>query len=151
MPLDALLVRTSFTQSVLHPPCPDDLWNHCWHCAYHAIFYLDYYATRSDQEFTPPEPFGLSELEPDKMPARIYSKKELLIYLSYASAKCKLAVEAMTDDSLTAPCLFKRRNLTVAELFLYNMRQVQHHTGQLNLMISQHLGQAPRWVQSSHL
>lgn len=32
------------------------------------------------------------------------------------------------------------------ELLLYNMRHVQHHTGQLNLILRQKTGSAPRWV-----
>jgi uncharacterized damage-inducible protein DinB len=36
--------------------------------------------------------------------------------------------------------------MSVAELLLYNLRHVQHHAAQLNLMLRQTTGAAPRWV-----
>jgi DinB superfamily len=129
--------------------CPDEHWGACWYTAFHAIFYLDYYSTRSDKEFAPPAPFGLTELEPDLMPDRVYSKADLRTYLDYCRTKCHAAIEALTEQSLTTPCRFARRDATVAELFLYNMRHVQHHAGQLNLIVRQHSGEAPRWVSAN--
>jgi uncharacterized damage-inducible protein DinB len=32
------------------------------------------------------------------------------------------------------------------ELMLYSLRHVQHHTAQLNLILRQETGSAPRWV-----
>ena len=32
------------------------------------------------------------------------------------------------------------------ELFLYNLRHVQHHAAQLNLILRQTIDRAPRWV-----
>jgi hypothetical protein len=32
------------------------------------------------------------------------------------------------------------------ELFLYNLRHLQHHTAQLNLLLRQRTDSAPRWV-----
>ncbi|MBP6569035.1 MAG: hypothetical protein KA270_17810, partial [Saprospiraceae bacterium] len=34
----------------------------------------------------------------------------------------------------------------VLEILLYNMRHVQHHTGQLNLLLRQNVHQSPKWV-----
>jgi hypothetical protein len=34
----------------------------------------------------------------------------------------------------------------VAELFLYNLRHVQHGAAQLNLILRQAIDSAPRWV-----
>jgi hypothetical protein len=36
--------------------------------------------------------------------------------------------------------------MTFAESLLYNTRHVQHHAAQLNLILSQQTGSAPRWV-----
>jgi hypothetical protein len=35
---------------------------------------------------------------------------------------------------------------TLLELHLYNLRHVQHHAAQLNLLLRQTIGSAPRWV-----
>jgi uncharacterized damage-inducible protein DinB len=32
------------------------------------------------------------------------------------------------------------------EIALYNLRHVQHHTGQINLLLRQNTGNAPEWV-----
>jgi uncharacterized damage-inducible protein DinB len=34
----------------------------------------------------------------------------------------------------------------MVELLLYNMRHVQHHTAQINLILRQIIDSAPRWV-----
>jgi uncharacterized damage-inducible protein DinB len=40
--------------------------------------------------------------------------------------------------------------MSVAELYLYNMRHVQHHTAQLNLILRQRTSMAsPRWVSKA--
>jgi len=36
--------------------------------------------------------------------------------------------------------------LSFAELLLYNMRHVQHHAAQLNLILRQKVDSAPGWV-----
>jgi hypothetical protein len=52
----------------------------------------------------------------------------------------------MTDERSRERCAFPWLNLSIAELFLYNMRHVQHHAAQLNLMLRQTVDSAPRWV-----
>ena len=37
-------------------------------------------------------------------------------------------------------------NYPVLEILLYNMRHVQHHAAQLNLLLRQELDDAPDWV-----
>jgi hypothetical protein len=36
--------------------------------------------------------------------------------------------------------------MSVAELLLYNMRHVQEHASQLNMLLGQRIGSAPGWV-----
>ena len=76
--------------------CPDNLWgdrekhHEFWYVAYHTIFWLDYYMSSDRENFTPPSPFTMSEMDPEGLlPDRVYSKKELLDYLAYASEKSK--------------------------------------------------------------
>lgn len=54
----------------------------------------------------------------------------------------------MLENALLA---WKRRRFgsldgTALELLLYNMRHVQHHTAQLNLILRQETDSAPGWV-----
>jgi hypothetical protein len=118
-----------------------------WYVAYHTIFFLDYYLSDTSEGFAPPAPFSLSELDPEGVaPDRVYSKEELLGYLGHGRDKCRRTLAALTDEAAAAPCRFERRDMSVMELHLYNMRHVQHHAAQLNLLLRQTIDSAPGWV-----
>jgi hypothetical protein len=38
----------------------------------------------------------------------------------------------------------------VVEILLYNMRHVQNHAAQLNLLLQQEIDDAPRWVSQTN-
>ena len=60
--------------------------------------------------------------------------------------KCRLTIAALSEESTLQRCGFKWLNITIAELMLYNLRHVQHHVAQLNLLLRQNIGSAPHWV-----
>ena len=133
--------------------CPKEIWgkrlgiHEFWYMVYHTLFFLDYYLSESETGFAPPAPFTLGELDPaGVLPDRIYSQEELLTYLQHGRAKGRARVAALTEESAQRPCGFGGRKLTVIELHLYNMRHVQHHAAQLNLLLRQQINTAPRWV-----
>ena len=134
--------------------CPAELWGDgppaqaFWYVAYHALFWLDLYLSDAVAGFAPPAPFTLDELDPAGLvPARVYTKEELAAYLEHGRRKCAAVLDALTDETARRRCGFERLDLDVAGLHLYNLRHVQHHAAQLNLMLSQRTGSAPRWVQ----
>jgi hypothetical protein len=133
--------------------CPDELWGdrsrrpEFWYTVYHTLFFLDLYLSESVEGFAPPEPFTLDELDPaGVMPERVYTKDELRAYLEHGRAKCRAVIEAMTEERARRRCRFGRLEASVAEMMLDNMRHVQHHTAQLNLILRQVTDSAPRWV-----
>jgi hypothetical protein len=120
--------------------CPGELWSdrsqhpEFWYLVYHTLFFLDLYLSESLEGFAPPAPFTMDELDPaGLLPERPYTKDELRNYLGHGRKKCRATIEALTDE-------------TVAELLLYNMRHVQHHAAQLNLILRQRIDSAPGWV-----
>ncbi|MEO6229293.1 MAG: DinB family protein [Ferruginibacter sp.] len=130
--------------------CPDEHWdtgNRFWYIAYHTLFFLDYYLTMEPENFSPPAPFTLSEFE-DTMPEKVYSKNELLSYLQHCRIKCHQLITDLTAEKLTARWInvSGSMNYPVFELLLYNMRHVQHHAAQLNLLLRQEINEAPDWV-----
>ena len=133
--------------------CPDELWSdrsrqpELWYVAYHTLFWLDLYLSESMEEFAPPAPFTLDELDPGLMPERPYTKAELQSYLEHGRRKCRAAIEALTDERAGRNCGFEWVDVNGAELLLYNMRHVQHHAAQLNLLLRQTIDSAPRWVR----
>lgn len=141
--------------------CPDDLWHvrlsndrtlppefsEFWYVAYHTLFWLDLYLSGSLEGFAPPAPFTLAELDPaGVLPERPYTRDELLAYLEHGRRKCRSTIEALTDDQARRPCIFSWGELSFLELLLDNMRHVQEHGAQLNLILGQKIGFASRWV-----
>jgi len=80
------------------------------------------------------------------IPERPYTKDELQAYLEHSRKKCRARIEALTDEQARQRWVFGSVDLSVAELLLYNMRHVQHHAAQLNLILRQTTDSAPRWV-----
>jgi len=143
--------------------CPDGLWSDpstpgvagFWYVAYHTLFYLDLQLSGTvegfAQGFAPPAPFDLRELDPaGLLPERPYTKDELRTYLQHCRKKCRETIVALTEDQAHRSCRWGSLDLSFAELLLYNMRHVQHHAAQLNLLLRQNIDSAPPWVKRTH-
>ena len=133
--------------------CPEEVWNdrsrqpEFWYVVFHTLFFLDFYLSESAEAFTPPPPFTLSELDPSGiLPERPYTKDELHTYLKHGREKCRATLEGLTDDIAHQHRQFVSVKGSFLELLLYNMRHVQHHAAQLNLILRQTIDSAPRWV-----
>jgi uncharacterized damage-inducible protein DinB len=131
--------------------CPDSVWSSgqapraFWYLAFHVLFFLDLYLSEGESGFHPPPPFGLTEIE-DVLPERAYGKDELLSYVEHGRKKLDAVMAGMTEAWVTNPCPFPYRDMSNGELLLYNMRHVQHHAAQLNMLLRQTTDSAPRWV-----
>ncbi len=133
--------------------CPDDVWRDSsrrpefWYVAYHTLFFLDLYLSGSAEGFAPPPPFTLEELDPaGRRPERPFTKHELYAYLQHGREKGRTTINELTDDRAVDVCRFTWGEARFAELILYNMRHVQHHAAQLNLILRQTTDSAPAWV-----
>jgi hypothetical protein len=129
--------------------CPDKLWDSnsaFWYRAYHTLFYLDYYLSQEPDKFLPPSPFTLSEFEISGPPLRVYTKMELLDYLNHCRQKCHDLIADLTEEKAEQRWVNQYRNYSMLEILLYNMRHVQHHTAQLNLLLREKVNDAPAWV-----
>jgi uncharacterized damage-inducible protein DinB len=142
--------------------CPDEVWSDdkkpawkerdvvgYWYLAFHTIFWLDFYMSDPAELGDDPEasfkahpPFDEREFSYDGLlPERAYTRLELLTYLDYTWSKAKARLQAIDH---TSPSV--RKNLGAIELMLYNMRHIQHHAAQMNLVLRQKTGGAPGWV-----
>ena len=133
--------------------CPGSLWpghgrGAFWYLAFHVLFFLDLYLSPEDEDrFHPPPPFGRGELEDEVvLPERVYGKDELLGYLDHCRKRLDAVMAGMTEAWVENPCPFAYRAMSNGELLLYNMRHVQHHAAQLNMLLRQAGGSPPRWV-----
>lgn len=133
--------------------CPESLWddeNKFWYNAYHCLFFTDYDLTTEPGNFHPPEPYTLSEMDPSGiMPERTYTKAELISYIRHCREKFRKLISSKSHDIFTMRWNNKRRNHTMTEHLLHSMRHIQHHTGQLNMLLGKVDHNLPVWVSQT--
>ncbi len=83
------------------------------------------------------------------MPERPYTKDELQNYLELGREKCRALIASLTDESSGEHLAIGSFEGSRMELLLYNLRHVQHHAAQLNLILRQQIDSAPRWVRKT--
>ena len=148
--------------------CPEELWQQrgrFYLLTYHVTIFLDYYLSIPSKDFNPMLPYTLAESDSlpaesvdDVLPNRDYSKIELLTYIALAREKCrglilysqgdKLLGQWIQEDeiSMHGLCPSLVSNYSVLEILFYNLRHVQHHVAQLNIILRQTINKAPDWV-----
>jgi hypothetical protein len=130
--------------------CPDEVWtgkSMFWYKVFHTTFYLDYYLSYDPDSFAPPAPFTLSEFDPNgALPERAYSREELLGYIDFARKKCHDVCAGFTEENAKKRFINKSRDYSMLEMLVYNLRHVQHHVGQLNMVLRLETNSAPGWV-----
>jgi hypothetical protein len=140
---------------------PEEHWysdTRFFYIAYHSLVMLDYYLTIPyTGQFPLTLPFTFSEpgSQPegvlgDMVPDRIYTKSEMLIYLDTAREKCRIFIQDLTEEQMEQRWIEGLEefdmNYAVPEILFYNMRHVQHHAAQLNMLLRQKIDRAPGWV-----
>lgn len=143
--------------------CPDQLWQvrlwddpqlpraaEFWYIVYHTLFWLDLYLSGSVKGFMPPAPFTLDELDPAGIIPEIpFTKDELQNYLEHNRKKCQVTIEDLTSEKAEQRCSFPWGEVTFAALLLDNMRHVQEHVAQLNMILGQKISWSPRWITNA--
>ena len=118
--------------------CPPEHWENKianatfrW-VTYHTLFFVDFYLSPSEHQFMLRElhQHGGDERGPDLNPG--LSQQESVEYLTICHQKMLDTLAAETRESLEGESGFSYRQFSRGELHLYNIRHVQHHTGQLS-------------------
>lgn len=141
--------------------CPDDYLatnKRFYYLAYHCVMFLDYYLSIPPGDFSPILTFTIKDKDQrppesigDMIPDKIYSKQDLINYLSVSRLKCKKLIESLTDSEKLDIRFIEGNeegdmDYPILEILLYNLRHTQHHTGQLNLMMRQDLDKHTEWA-----
>jgi DinB superfamily len=133
--------------------CPEEYWDtdlSFWYTSYHCIFWTDYFLTTEPKNFAPPTPFTFSEFDPTgKKPDRTYTKRELLDYIEHCRQKAYKLISTLTTERLNERWINEYKNYSLLEILLYNLRHIQHHSAQLNLLLRQTINNAPTWVSQA--
>jgi len=131
--------------------CPDPLWadasysNPAWHVAYHTLYYTTLYLQPTAEDFDPQELFrddvrGLD----DSDPALALSKDEIFDYLAICLEQVD---QQITSLDLAGDSGFDWLPFNKLELQFYNIRHIQHHTGELSERIGAQGGADIKWVK----
>lgn len=138
--------------------CPDYLWDHpahknkFWHTAFHALFYTHLYLQSSEDDFIPwtKHESAYTSLGDDAPPddrvkhtREPYRKEDLLAYLELCREEVSKQV---TSVDLEAPSGFYWLPFNKLELQFYNIRHIQHHTGELYNRLESEQGLELDWV-----
>ena len=141
--------------------CPESLWldatypNRYWHVAYHAVFYTHLYLHTSEADFRPwkehrtdyqflgPRPWAPYEKVKIETP---FTREEVAEYGQICRAEVDARVRALDLD---APSGFHWLPFNKLELQFYNIRHLQHHTGQLADRLRKELNTGIDWVGSA--
>jgi hypothetical protein len=133
--------------------CPDEMWNatedrnRFWHVAYHTTFFTHLYLQDSREQFVPwekhrQEVVGLSS---DVGSIEPYNKEDVLAYVAF----CRRVVdEKVPALDLGAPSGFPWLQFDKLELQFYNVRHLQHHTGELMERLGTRAGVDVAWVSA---
>jgi hypothetical protein len=100
--------------------------------AYHTLFFVDCYLAPSEDAFRLRDlnVRGGDEREPTLSLG--LEKDDTLAYVAICRQKVRDVLAAETETTLAGPSGFSWRKCTRAELHVYNLRHLQHHTGQLS-------------------
>lgn len=134
--------------------CPDHLWTvalwddpddakygQFWYITYHTLSWLDLFLTSTYKDFRPPPPFVRGVL-----PEKPYTKDQICTYLNHCRRNCQSIIEGLTDEKARQVCIFEWMELSYFEMQLYNMRHVQEHAAQLNLVLGEHGVTGQDWI-----
>ncbi|MBE9463948.1 DinB family protein [Dyadobacter subterraneus] len=141
--------------------CPENILvenKRLFYMTYHILVFLDYYVTIPPENFSPKLPYTITDPEnlpenaiDDLVPNRFYTKTELLDYLQSSREKCRNLIAGLTEEKIKNERFVEdfesdAMNYSILEILLYNMRHVQHHAAQLNMILRQEINDAPKWV-----
>jgi hypothetical protein len=139
--------------------CPDDLWTRpsermgFWYMVYHSLFFLHYDLSPAGREFEPAA-FDIYKYEYPSKPAPFehpYSKKDLASYFQHCRRMCAGTISTFETDDLRQIRGCQRLDADTLEVLLYQMRHIQHHAAQLNLLLRQTTDSAPGWIHRAKI
>jgi hypothetical protein len=135
--------------------CPEDQWDlpiakyPFWLVAYHTLYCTDGYLMASEHDWKPHavfQPGGMVDIDAE-YPTKRFTQAELLAYVEHCHDRARAVLGSETNQTLEGPSGFARLKFSRAELHLYNLRHIQHHTGQLGAALGRQKIGSP-WVKS---
>ena len=141
--------------------CPEELWNDSGKEIFvsqvvnHVLFFVDYYLSKNKDEsgrFKAKLGDDLMGERTDGMDwNKIYSKTELLAYISDLRPKAKERFEKLEMADLSKASVFEWHGSSVLSSFLYNLRHIMLHVGALHVRVNATGIEPQKWVSKGVL
>ena len=140
--------------------CPHALWddsqdkNRFWRVSFHLLYYTHLYLSPRDEEFVPwpkhrdeAQHFDPIFWEDNRDPTvgEPYTPAEICEYLEFCRAE---VTRQLSSLDYSAPSGFSWLPMNKLELQLYNIRHIQHHTGELYERLGARAGVELEWIGS---
>src|SRR5581483_9403349 len=100
--------------------------------AYHTLFFTDLYLSPNEDAFVLRDLHQRGGDERNPTTGAGLPKDETLTYITMCRQKMIETLARETREVLEGPSGFSWRQISRGELHIYNLRHVQHHTGQLS-------------------
>jgi hypothetical protein len=114
--------------------------------AYHTLFFVDLYLSPGEVAFHLRDCHHRGGDERTSTDPSIgLSKDETLAYMALCRQKAVETITSETQESLQSESGFSWLPFSRGELHLYNLRHVQHHTGQLSAYLRRIVVDGERW------
>lgn len=123
--------------------------------AFHALYYGDVYLgpdlkSLREQEFYQANAGILGDPKElrDRIPKTVYDRAFIQSYLKHCREKAAKVIAEETEDTLKRQPGFDWLEFSRAEVHVYNLRHLQHHTAHLSLRLRLDAGVEIPWVGS---
>jgi hypothetical protein len=148
--------------------CPDSYWaahRKFYYLTYHTVVFLDYYVSFPVKEFQPVLPYHLTDQADwpadaidDVLPAQAYTRENIANAIRLIQGNAQrlicLTPSELLDSRWIQPeeiplhglCPTVVENYSIWEILFYNLRHLQHHIGQLNLLLRQEMNLSAEWI-----
>jgi hypothetical protein len=104
-----------------------------WNVVFHALSATDGYL---DVGVETPHPLRAAQPPMHFLPARPYSRDELLDYVAFCREKAKRTFSKLTEDDAAGPSLHRPPRDTLAHVLIHNLLHLNEHSTQLRLFLN---------------
>ena len=137
--------------------CPDALWNDAsytniyWQIVYHTLHYTRLYLSSSEETFISwaehhANWHRFEKVNSDEKRGTTSFQYSKLALLSYVAQTNEDVESQINDKEFYKPSGFEWLKMNRLEVHLYNLRHLQHHTGQLTERLQQNNVRGLIWV-----
>jgi len=130
-----------------------------WQICYHVLWFTDFYF-HADQATFQPQGFDMEGIhnywiKPDSQmienQKRPISKSNMKTYCTYAKQKANHFIESIDESYFTTPSPFEWHGFPKIDLVDYNLRHLQHHVGQLDIILRREQNIGNPWIMFGDL